>query len=89
MNSMNQSSTAAPQQYAPCPKCGGTEATKVSYTWWGGALGPAIFHHVKCSRCGATYNGKTGKSNTSAIIIYTVVIIVVCLLLYILVQGGH
>jgi len=75
-------STAAPQQSAPCPKCGGTEANKVSYTWWGGALGPAIFHHVKCARCGTTYNGKTGKSNTTAIIIYSVVILIVCLLFY-------
>ena len=80
-------STAAPKQYAPCPKCGSTEASKVGYTWWGGALGPAIFHHVKCARCGATYNGKTGKSNVTAIIVYTVVILVVCFVLYALAQG--
>jgi predicted nucleic-acid-binding Zn-ribbon protein len=85
---MNQSA-ANPQQYAPCPKCGNTEANKVSYTWWGGALGPAIFHHVKCTRCGATYNGKTGQSNMTAIIIYTVVILVVCFVLYALAQGLH
>jgi len=75
-------------QYAPCPKCGGTEAQKVSYTWWGGALGPAIFHHVKCTRCNTTYNGKSGKSNVTPIIIYTVVILVVCLILYMIVQGN-
>jgi len=84
MNTMNQSS-ATPQQYAPCPKCGSTEANKVGYTWWGGVLGPSLFHHVKCTRCGATYNGKTGKSNVTAIIVYTVVILVVCFILYALI----
>lgn len=74
-------------QYAPCPKCGSTNAQKVGYTWWGGALGPALFHHVKCNSCGTTYNGKTGKSNVTAIIIYSVVIFVICLLLYLIVQG--
>jgi transposase-like protein len=74
-------------QNAPCPKCGSTNAQKVGYTWWGGALGPAIFHHVKCNQCGATYNGKTGKSNVTAIIIYSVVIFVVCIVFYAIVQG--
>jgi transposase-like protein len=60
-------------QYAPCPKCGSTDAKKVSYTWWGGALGPAMFTHVKCNSCNTQYNGKTGKSNTNNIIIYSVV----------------
>jgi hypothetical protein len=75
------------QQYAPCPKCGGTDARKVNYTWWGGALGPSLFKHVKCNQCGTTYNGKTGKSNVAAIIIYSVVIFVICLILYAIVQG--
>ena len=57
-------------QYAPCPKCGNTTATKVKFTWWGGALGPNIFTHVKCQNCGTEYNGKTGKSNQQSIIIY-------------------
>ncbi|KAF0109194.1 MAG: hypothetical protein FD146_238 [Anaerolineaceae bacterium] len=61
-------------QNAPCPKCGSASASKVSYTWWGGFLGPAMFHQVKCSQCGNSYNGKTGKSSTTAIIIYSVVI---------------
>ena len=58
------------QQYAPCPTCGSTDAKKVGYTWWGGALGPAMFTHVKCNSCGTQYNGKTGKSNQTNIIIY-------------------
>ena len=62
-----------PTQYAPCPKCGQTNAKKVGYTWWGGALGPRMFTHVKCQSCGTQYNGKTGQSNQQNIIIYTVV----------------
>jgi hypothetical protein len=60
-------------QYAPCPNCSAREATKISYTWWGGIVGPRMFHHVKCSKCGTTYNGKTGKSNQTAIAIYVTV----------------
>jgi hypothetical protein len=37
--------------------------------------------HDAINRCGTTYNGKTGKSNITAIIIYTVVILVVCLII--------
>ena len=70
-----------PTQYAPCPNCGQNNAKKVGYTWWGGALGPSMFTHVKCQSCGTQYNGKTGKSNQQNIIIYTLVsfIIAFCL----------
>ena len=57
-------------QYAPCPNCGQSNAKKVRYTWWGGALGPNMFTHVKCQNCGTQYNGKTGKSNQTNIILY-------------------
>ena len=60
-------------EYAECPKCGEANAKLVSFTWWGGLIGPKLLTHVKCEDCGATYNGKTGKSNTQAIVIYTVV----------------
>ncbi len=68
-------------QYAPCPNCGQSNAKKVSYTWWGGALGPNMFTHVKCQNCGTQYNGKTGKSNQTNIILYFVVsfVLVFCL----------
>ena len=66
-------------QYAPCPACGNTFATKIGFTWWGGVLGPALFTHVKCCRCGGAYNGKTGRSNTLAITIYVIVGTVVCI----------
>jgi hypothetical protein len=55
---------------APCFKCKNTTATKVRFTWWGGALGPRLFNVVQCSRCGTRFNGKTGGSLTNVIIIY-------------------
>lgn len=58
--------------YAPCPGCETTLAKKVGYTWWGGFLGPKILSHVRCTSCGETYNGKTGKSNRMAIVLYAV-----------------
>ena len=60
-------------QYAACPQCGQSNAKKVRYTWWGGAVGPNMFTHVKCQNCGTQYNGKTGKSNQQNIIIYLAV----------------
>ena len=59
--------------FAPCPRCNQPRAKKVSWTLWGGALGPAMMHHVRCQSCSTTYNGKTGKSNDTAIAIYIVV----------------
>jgi len=59
--------------YAPCPQCGCDQAQKASFTWWGGFLGPKLFNHVKCPKCGATFNGRTGKSNSTAIALYLVV----------------
>jgi transposase-like protein len=65
-------------KYASCPQCGGANIAKVGFTWWGGALGPALLTHVKCNDCRTTYNGKTGQSNATGIIIYSVVVLVVC-----------
>lgn len=59
--------------YAACPKCGGV-AEKLRFTWWGGLIGPKILTHVKCTQCGYKYNGKTGKDNTTGIIIYSVIV---------------
>lgn len=67
---------------APCPECGNTWASKVGFTWWGGALGPKLFHHVKCTQCRTAYNGKTGKSNRTNILIYSVVSILLGALLF-------
>ena len=59
--------------YAPCPRCQNPQASPVSFTWWGGVLGPKMLTHVKCTRCGAAYNGKTGQSNATGIAIYVAV----------------
>ena len=56
-----------------CPQCGSTSVKKIPFTWWGGALGPALLTHVRCQGCGTQFNGKTGRSNSSAIAVYLVV----------------
>jgi predicted nucleic-acid-binding Zn-ribbon protein len=60
-------------RYQPCPKCASEKAVAVDFTWWGGIVGPKMFTHVKCIQCGTTFNGKTGKSNQTAIAIYVTV----------------
>ena len=65
--------------YAPCPQCGGTKAQKIRFTWWGGVLGPRILTHVKCPECGKAFNGKSGKENTSGIVLYSIAVGVVIL----------
>jgi hypothetical protein len=60
-----------------CPKCGEASSTKVGFNWWGGALGPKLFHVVRCNRCRAQYNGRTGGSLTKVIIVYQLVAVVV------------
>lgn len=67
--------------YAPCPNCTGTDSKEVGFTWWGGIIGPKLLHHVKCQRCGTAYNGRSGKSNTTGIVIYSVVISLACFIL--------
>jgi hypothetical protein len=64
-----------------CPRCGSPYATAVKFAWWGGFLGPKMLSHVKCSQCGNAYNGKTGRPNTTGIVIYTVVAIVLGVIL--------
>ncbi len=56
----------------------------MGFTWWGGILGPKILSHVKCGSCGTQYNGKTGKDNTTAIIIYSVVVFLVVMVFVII-----
>lgn len=73
-NAANQASGLA-----PCPQCGSRSASKVSYTWWGGLIGPRLLNHVRCATCGATYNSKTGKSNTTSILIYFAVVLGIAL----------
>jgi uncharacterized protein (DUF983 family) len=68
--------------YAPCPRCGQSTADRVSYTLWGGFIGPKMFTHVKCSSCGKKYNGKTGKDNLINILLYTVVIGIIVFVIF-------
>ncbi len=65
--------------YAPCPECSSTRVKKVGFTWWGGVVGPSLLTHVRCRECGTAYNGKTGRSNTGAIIVYSVVMGVIAI----------
>ena len=60
-----------------CPKCHSANVAPVKYTWWGGVLGPRMFHHTKCKDCRYVYNRKTRKSNTTNIVIYTIVLFVI------------
>ena len=73
----------------PCPHCQKTDPEEIKFTWWGGVLGPKMFHHVRCLQCGKTYNLKTGKSNDVAIMIYTVVGLILGIgIMLLLIMGG-
>ena len=67
--------------YAPCPKCSAAAAERMKFTWWGGLIGPKLLNHVKCASCGHAYNGKTGRDNTTGIIIYSLVVAVLAAVL--------
>lgn len=61
-------------EWAECPNCGVSDATRVRWTWWGGLVGPMIINTVRCDDCGTKYNGVHGDSNTTRIVIYAVVV---------------
>lgn len=70
--------------YVPCPNCSSSNIQKITFTWWGGLLGPKLFNHVKCQNCGTTFNGKSGKSNATPIAIYTGIgLIIAAVLVYV------
>jgi hypothetical protein len=54
----------------------------VGFNWWGGALGPRLFHVVRCDQCRAQYNGRTGGSLTKVIIVYQGIALVVAVALF-------
>ena len=77
-------------RFAPCPRCGSTEARVPLFTWWGGFAGHKLINHVICRRCGRGYNCRTGQSNTTNIVLYQVVgllIVVAILALFLLFVG--
>jgi DNA-directed RNA polymerase subunit M/transcription elongation factor TFIIS len=59
--------------FKPCPRCGASGATRVTWTPWGSFYGPAMFNHVRCPDCGYKYNGRTGRSNLIPAIIFVLV----------------
>lgn len=61
------------QQSVYCPTCGSPNSKSVSFTWWGGVVGPKLLHHVKCLQCRQGYNGRTGQLNTTKIVAWNVV----------------
>lgn len=74
--------------YAPCPFCNAANAEKLKFTWWGGLLGPKLLTHVKCLGCNKNYNGKTGKDNTTNIVIYSVIVGVIVFFFVLVVFAG-
>jgi transposase-like protein len=73
-------------EFVNCPQCGSARVEKVKFTVWGGMLGPRMLNHVRCQDCKATFNGKTGKSNSGAIAAYLAVTLVIVFLLFYLVS---
>jgi transposase-like protein len=65
-----------------CPACGCRRSKKVSFTWWGGAVGPALFSQVRCAECGQNFNRKTGKPIGALVItLYSLVVTVIAVAL--------
>lgn len=65
-----------------CPKCKSTSVNAPKFTWWGGALGPRMLSHRVCNGCGFGHNARTGRSNTTAIVIYQVVLFVIAFAIF-------
>ncbi len=40
-----------PDGYQACYNCGQTNYDKITFSFWGGMLGPKMFNHVKCNSC--------------------------------------
>ena len=58
-----------------CPGCRqDVVPVPITFTWWGGVLGPRLLSHVRCPGCSTRFNGKTGAANTTAIAIYLVIV---------------
>lgn len=70
-----------------CPQCGSNAVEPVKYTWWGGWLGPKLFHHTKCLDCNCRFNSKTRKSNTLAIVIYSIVFFLIAFAVFFLLRN--
>ena len=60
-------------EWADCPNCGCSDATRVHWTFWGGLIGPLFINQVRCHECGTNYNGVHGDYNTTRVTIFVVV----------------
>jgi hypothetical protein len=94
--STGQADTAAQpgRKYKPCPKCGGEGAKRVKWTAWGSFYGPALFTHVRCPDCACCYNGRTGRSNLLAAIVFVAaplvgIAAIIAGIIYMLIQRGR
>lgn len=67
-----------------CPRCSSNDIHKVEYSWWGGIIGSALVHQVRCKKCGKTYDGVTGTNIAKRMSIYVFVIIIIFTLLVLL-----
>ncbi len=67
--------------FTACPQCNSPHLTRPTFTWWGGLIGPKLLNHTVCGSCSHGFNGKTGKSNKTAIGIYVGVAFSIALLL--------
>ena len=63
----------------PCPKCGCRAADPVKFTWWGGVIGPKLLSHVRCNACRYCFNGKTGRPNTTGILLYSLIGLIIAI----------
>jgi ribosomal protein S27E len=80
--------------FKPCPRCGAERSKRVLWTAWGSFYGPTLFNHVRCPKCGTTYNGKTGRSNALAAVIFVSVPLlgigaIIGAIVFMLMQRGH
>jgi hypothetical protein len=71
-------------EYKPCPRCGSTDILKVEYSWWGGLLGPALVHEVRCKKCGMAYDGSSGRNIAQPIKIYFAIGLIIVVIIIIL-----
>jgi hypothetical protein len=66
---------------AVCPRCRGADVYAPRFTWWGGTIGPHVFHHRICRACGFGFDARTGQSNRRRTIVYGFVMLVLVLLI--------
>src|SRR4029079_751933 len=56
-----------------CPRCRAATAELVTYTFWGGTLGPRILGLARCRTCSQTFRARSGRTATTGIAIYCIV----------------